>query len=176
MSSYHRDTAGHLHDVRYNNDTERLEPVAGFDWESVCNNIDGESISEDRVEFADMVASFSLLLQWACKGASLANVGARVSSLLCLLDPVNAPHGRNTLVAIAKEAGCTKALLSRELMKLRDEVGIHLTLGKLGSARASYRKAQIESIEAGKHSCHVRKDLNPERQHQKEKRREASGS
>jgi hypothetical protein len=71
-----------IHEVAIDRDG-KLERIAQFDWESVRHNVDGESIDEGTVTFSDMTASFSLLLQWACKSNSLTNVGARVASLLC---------------------------------------------------------------------------------------------
>jgi hypothetical protein len=146
-----------IHPVALNKDG-KLERTAQFDWGSVRHNVDGEGIDEDTVTWSDMTASFSLLLQWACRSNSLTNVGARVASLLAFLDPVNAPHKRNTLSAIAKEAGCTKALLSRELLELRDQCGIHLTVGKRSFSRESCRTAQFAAVKAGVHSGISRRD------------------
>jgi hypothetical protein len=136
--------------------------VANFDWESVRHDLDGESIEDSTVTMSDAGAAVALILGWACKSNRLDLVGARVASLLAHLDPTNAPHGRSTLAAIAAEAGCSKALLSRELLELRDQCGIHLTLGKRSFSRESCRTAQNYAVKAQVHAGQVRKDANPD--------------
>lgn len=146
-----------IHEVGLDKDG-RLERIGQFDYDEVERNLGNEPEPEPGVPMHDAAACLALILQWACKSNSLTNVGARVASLLAYLDPVNAPHDRNTLSAIAEEAGCTKALLSRELLELRDQCGIHLTIGKRSFSRQSCRTAQLAAVEAGVHSGTVRKD------------------
>jgi hypothetical protein len=147
----------HLHEVGVTSDGH-LERICQPDWESIYDSCDGEPIEDSTVTMSDAGAAVALILGWACKSNSLTNVGARVASLLAFLDPVNSPHGRNNLVVIAREAGCTKALLSRELLELRDQCGIHLTLGKRSFSRESCKTAQNYAVKAGVHSGQVRRD------------------
>jgi hypothetical protein len=146
-----------VHEVGHDKDG-RIERIAHPDWESIYHDLDGEGIEDSTVTMSDVGAVLSLILQWACRSNSLTNVGARIASLLAFLDPVNAPHKRNTLAAIAKEAGCTKALLSRELLELRDQTGVRLTLGKRSFSRQSCRTAQNYAVKAQVHSSASRRD------------------
>jgi len=107
------------------------------------------------------------------RDSGLKIVGAKVASLLCYLDPTNAPHGRTTLDTIAKQAGCTRALLSKRLLELRDQVGIHISMGKGARTRDRYRKAQEFAVAAGCHSSNTRKDKNEERRAKLSNRKEA---
>jgi len=134
----------------------RLERIGQPDWESIYHNCDGESIEEDTVSFSDMGAVFSLILEWVLGGDNLTLAGARAASLAVYLDPVfNCKFG-STLAEIAREAGCTRAALSKALVDFRDAVGIHLTAGKLNGTRSTYRAAQIDAIERGTHSSFKR--------------------
>jgi hypothetical protein len=154
----HHDTCGdHIRAIGVNSDGH-LERIGNPDWESIYYNCDGESTEEDTVSFSDMGAALAIILQWICSSKDLRLAGARAASLLCFLDPVNAPHGRDSLTKIASEADCTKAALSAALLDLRDQTGCALSMGKLASTRERYAQAQKAAVQAGCHSRSTRKD------------------
>ncbi len=147
----HRDPAGdHLHEVAFQDGG--FERVGHPDWEEISRRVDGEEPADTTVTMSDVGACFALILQWALGADTLTLAGARIASLGVYLDPVhNARFGSN-LAEIAREAGCTRAALSKALMDFRDDCGIQLSGGKRSEARASYRQTQIEALEAGRHS------------------------
>jgi hypothetical protein len=155
----HHDTCGdHLHEISYSRDNEQFERIAHFDFDQIDRNLGYEPEPEKAVEMSDVAAALAIILQWICGTPNLTNAGARAASLLAFLDPTNAPHGRETMADIAVEAGCTRAYLSKALLDLRDQTGIALTMGKLGSTRQTYAKAQKAAFNAGCHSGATRKD------------------
>jgi len=147
-----------VHPVAFNRESGHVERVGRFDFDEVDRNLGNEPEEEPGISFSDASAAISLILQWACETPDLKLVGARTASLLAYLDSTNAPHERTTLEAIAKEAGCTRALLSKRLLELRDQAGVHLTMGKRAYTRDRYKKAQDFAVAAGVHSSVSRKD------------------
>jgi hypothetical protein len=165
----HETPGDHLHEISYSHDNEQFERIDHFDFDQIDRNLGYEPEPEKAVAMSDVAAALAIILQWICSSPDISKVGARAASLLCYLDPTNAPHGRNTLQVIAEEAGCTRALLSRELMELRDDVGITLTLGKRSFSRESCSKAQNAAVAAGVHSSDTWKDANPNSNYRKYK-------
>ena len=129
-----------------------------FSFDEVDRNLGNEPEAEPGVAMPDVAACFSLILEWILKADTLQTAGARAASLAVYLNPVdNAKFGSN-LAEIAENAGCTRALLSRALLSLRDQAGIYISGGKRSFARDSYRKAQLAAVKAGVHSSARRKD------------------
>ena len=153
------DFGDHLHAVAI--EDGRAVRSYDFDYDEIDRNLGNEPEPEPGIPMHDVAAILSLLLQWACSSDSLTLVGARTASLLAFLNVVDAPHNRRTLAEIAREAGCTRQALSKALLELRDECGIHLTIGKRSYARESFKKAQLAAVEAGVHASVTRRDLNP---------------
>ena len=154
---YNRHSDG-IHQTAINSDSGQLEGVVGFDFDEIDRNLGHDPEAEARVEMADVSAALAIILQWICGTPDIRNVGARAASLLAYLDPSNAPYDRVSLAIIADEAGCTRASLSKELLDLRDQVGVTLIMGKLGSSREAYSKAQNTAFKSGRHTAFKRKD------------------
>src|SRR5207248_1949256 len=95
----------HIHSVGYG-DSGTLEPITDFDYDAVDRALGFEPEPETPVEFADMTAAFSLVLQWIATPTEVRHVGARALTLLYFLDPSNSRFG--SLEEIAKNAGCTR--------------------------------------------------------------------
>lgn len=152
MSDYQR--GDHLHPLAKNSDN-RLERIENFDYSEV-DRLLGVADTDDRVTFADASAALALILGWACGAtrskaheSSIISAGARIHSLLFLIDPTNARY--RSLADIANAAGMTRAACSKALVLLRDQLGDVLPIrGML--ARESYRKAQHAAVAAGVHS------------------------
>jgi hypothetical protein len=160
-SSFEERYSDHLHEIVYNNDSEKLERVGQFDFESVYYNVDGEGLKDDPVSFSDMSAAFSLILSWACgrtgkheQAPSIIGAGWRVHALLYLLDNGNARYG--SLQEIADAAGVTRAAVSKALADLRGELGGILPF-KRGYSSEVYSRAQHAAVAAGCHASQVRK-------------------
>lgn len=158
-----QDLSDHLHDSVFvsgdfeSGDPGHFERIADFDWESVCHNVDGESIEDSKVSFSDMSAVLSLIIGWALGGETLLLAGARLASLGVFLDPIhNAKFGKN-LSEIAREAGCTRQALSKSLVGFRDACGIVISGGKLHGSRAKFSRIQRDLIADGKHASDTRK-------------------
>jgi hypothetical protein len=156
----HRDSAAsHLHSVAF--EDNHLVRTTGFDYESVSRNLDGEEPPERMISMADASAAISILLGAICDRrktghpVNLASVGARAESLLWILD--NNQSRYDSLADIARTANMTRAGLSKWLLKLKDEVGLFLSAGKMGGSRQTYAKAQRAAIAAGCHSSNRRR-------------------
>jgi hypothetical protein len=156
----HRDSAAsHLHSLAF--EDHHLVRTTNFDWESVSRNLDGEETKEDMISIADASAAISILLGAICDSrkthhpVNLASVGAKAESLRWILDS-NQSRYKN-LASIANEAGMSRAGLSKWLLKLKDEVGLFLSAGKLGGSRQTYARAQKAALAAGCHSSHRRR-------------------
>ncbi len=154
---YNRHSDG-IHQTAISSDSGQLEGVTDFDFDEIDRNLGHDPKTETPVEMADVSAALAIILQWICGTPDLRNAGARAASLLAYLDPSNAPFDRVNLAIIAEEAGCTRASLSKELLDLRDQVGVTLIMGKLGSSREAYAKAQEAAFKSGRHTAFVRKD------------------
>ena len=164
-ASHHRDSIDHLHSYG-RNDANKLEPSAGFDFEEVFRDLDGEEPAETTVSMADASAAISILLGWICgtmhdKPLNITSVGAKAESLLLLLDSNQSKY--ESLADIAAAAGITRQTLSKSLLSLKDQTGLALSIGKLAGTRQTYRATQIKSLEAGTHSSTTRKDLKSKR-------------
>jgi len=107
---------------------------------------------------ADASAALSIVIQWVCSGhrASAAGIAGRALALLYFLDPVNSSF--DSLEDIASHVGCTKQLLSKDLMSLRRQTGLAISGGKSLAARDNYSRAQHAAVAAGTHSKFIRKD------------------
>jgi hypothetical protein len=145
----------HIHAIGYG-DNDTLEPITRFDYDAVNRALGNEPDPEKPVEFSDMAAAFSLILQWVTTPQQARHIGGRALALLFYLDPTSSRFG--SLAEIATASGCTKQALSKSLMELRDSAGISLTCGKRSTSRETYREAQLAAFRAGEHSAHARKD------------------
>jgi hypothetical protein len=157
-TSLHLDTAGnHIHSIA--SEDLQLVRTESFDFHSVYRNVDGEEEPEDTmVSMADLSGVFSLIMEAILKADNLTMAGAHAAALGVFLDPVHNDRFGSNLAEIAREAGCTRAALSKFLMDFRRAVGIHLTAGKRSGASESYRQAQRDCIAAKTHSSFTRKD------------------
>jgi hypothetical protein len=141
--------------------------VTDFNYDEVDQSLGWAEDIEKPVEFADMTAAFSLLLSWMCGRSNtkdhqynpVAAAGRRAFSLLYLIDPTNCRY--DSLDEIAKASGATRAIVSRDLMKLRTELGGILPMKGSGS-KENYRKAQLAAVAAGCHSRDRRHDRRSE--------------
>jgi biotin operon repressor len=141
----------HVHLVGRNSDG-CLEAISTFDYAAVDENLGlFEADPEQQISFADAAACWSLLLEWIVAGrrSSLAMAGARAHALMHFLNSDNCRF--KSLQAIADEAGCTRAALSKFLLELRDQLQIGFDFKRLG-ARDNYREGQIRALEEGRHS------------------------
>jgi hypothetical protein len=106
------------------------------------------SISIDRV-----TTTFTQILGWMLSSRDLTFAGAKCASLATLLDPTSS--GYRNLSEVARAANCSRATLSKALMCLRDDFGVELTAGKLGSSREAYHRAQLAAVQRGTHASNV---------------------
>jgi hypothetical protein len=134
-----------------------VEQTSEFAYDEVDRNVFGIEDEEDSVSYADMAAALALVLNWCCSSPNLTHVGARAAALLCLLDPTNSPHGRDSLANIAREANLTRAAISKWIVQFREEADISLTVGKLNSTRKTFRDAQLVAYANGRGAGDVRK-------------------
>jgi biotin operon repressor len=139
--------------------------ITDFDFDSVDQSLGWAEDNEDKVDWKDMSACFSLLLSWMCgradsklpKAPSITGAGWRAHALLYLLDNQNARY--RSLQEIADAGGVSRAMVSRSLVELREELGgIEFMPMKRSGSKESYQKAQRASIAAGVHSRYCRKD------------------
>ncbi len=133
--------------------------VTDFDFDEIDRNL-GFSEPDDQTEhdisMSDVGAAFSLILGWICASDTLTGAGARAAALLTYLDPVNSRF--ESLADIARDAGLTRATLSKALLELRDQAGVNLSMGKLAGTRSTYSTAQREAVSKGTHCSATRKD------------------
>jgi hypothetical protein len=140
--------------------------VSDFDYDSIDESLGWEEDSEKPVEFADMTAAFSLLLSWMCgredshrglSKPSITGAGWRAHALLYLLDNQNARY--RSLQEIATAGGVSKAMVSRALVDLREELGgIEFMPLKRSGSKESFSRAQKAAVAAGCHSRNTRHD------------------
>jgi hypothetical protein len=159
---HHYDNGDHIHDTSI--EEGHLIRTCGFDYDEVERQLGNEPEQDSTVTMSDMSAAFSLVLEWILGADTLAMCGARAAALGCYLNPTHNNRFGSHLAAIADQAGCTRAALSKALITFRDSVGIHLSAGKLSGTRSTYREAQIKSLENGTHTSLVRKDLRSKRE------------
>jgi leucine-zipper of insertion element IS481 len=133
-----------------------IEPSVGFDYDEIDRNVFDVEDEEETVSFSDMAAALALIVGFACASPDLKLVGARIAAIGVLLDPINMPHNRRTLADIAREAGLSRACVSKWMIDFRDQIGTSLTVGKRSSARAADRAGQVAAIERGTHVSFVR--------------------
>jgi biotin operon repressor len=163
MSDYQR--GDHVHEIaisyrddEYGKQRIEFEPVDHFPYSQIDENLGlFEADPDQQISFADAAACWSLLLEWIVAGpkSSLAMAGARSHALRHFLDSDNCRF--KSLQAIADEAGCTRAALSKFLLELRDQLQIGFEFKRVG-ARNNYREGQIRALERGTHSSTHRKD------------------
>jgi biotin operon repressor len=161
MAFYPDRDSDHLHSIGRGADGS-FERTADFCYDEIDRNLGWAEDMPDTVTFSDMSAAFSMILGYLCQDnhcpnrpANLAHVGARAESLLFLLDSNQSRY--KSLADIGRAAGLTRAAISKALIELKDQVGLMLSAGKGHFTRATYRQAQIEALEAGRHSSQVRK-------------------
>ena len=154
---YRDDQPGdHLHQAGRNSDG-RLELTENFDFAAV-DRLLGNHEPEDSVSWSDMVAAFCLVLEWltgSTDNTTFAMSGARCHSLIYFLNPTGCRF--DSLEEIAMEAGCTRAALSKSLLQVRDQLGMHWTMGKRSFVRESCRRGQLASVDLGTHASCQRK-------------------
>jgi len=129
-------------------------PTAGFDYDALDQSLGWSEpeLPEREASTADFSSALIKVLYWISSTPNIKWAGARACALLAYLDGVNAPHGRDTLARIAREAGLTRAALSKSLVALRDELGMQLWCGKRAGSREVFRQAQHESVRRNTHS------------------------
>jgi hypothetical protein len=141
-----------------------FDKIEHFDYDEIDRRLGFEPASEERtVTFSDMTALFCLILEFVLGGESLTLAGARAAALAVYLNPVHNNRFGNNLSEIAREAGCTRACLSKALLNFRDSCGVHISAGKPASARDTYRRVQKYAVAAGVHSGFTRKDAKASR-------------
>jgi hypothetical protein len=138
-------------------DGNERTPTVGFDYGEVDRNLFGNEEPRRPSSVLEMSAALCLILEWICASPDLKHCAGRAAALMCMIDPVNSPHNRRDLTAIARECGVTKQAVSKWLADLGDQTGVSLTVGKRSSMREKYRAAQIAALEKGTHSSFVRK-------------------
>ena len=139
---------------------DHLVGVCQPDWESIYHNVDGEAIEEDQLSYSDASAAISILVGWMCHSsrqepADPRTVAAKCEAVLFWLDPNQSKY--RSLSEIGCATGLTRAAISKQLLGLKDQLGSAVSVGKLGSTRSVYRKAQLDCLERGNHSSQVRK-------------------
>jgi len=155
----HRESHGsHLHSLAF--EDGHLCRTTGFDYESIDRNIDDIEPAEDMISMADASAAVSIILGEICghrktaHAVNLAFVGAKAEALLFLLDSNQSRY--KSLADIAREADCSRANLSKWLLRLKDEVNVLLSAGKSDGSREVFSKAQRAALSAGVHSSQRR--------------------
>jgi biotin operon repressor len=152
----------HLHALAYGAD-HRLEQITDFDFDEIDRNLSGEETEDEQVAWGDMAAAFALVLQHICGDrigvTDVRIVAGRALSLLLWLAPDQCDY--DSMADIAKACGCTRAALSKSLIRLRDDTGCFLSAGKGFHTRAQYSEAQRRAVEAGTHSSQSRADRKP---------------
>jgi hypothetical protein len=139
----HRDfqAGDHLHPLAFSSSNGRLEPVTDFDYDQIDKNL-GHEPEEAGVRLADMSAVLMLLLQWITgKGSNLVHAGARAEALLYWLNQGESRF--KTYSDIAKEAGLTRAAISKMMLGLRDQIGCCMPVSKMQSSRDTYRSRSL---------------------------------
>jgi len=131
----HVDLSDHVHQLATEDD--QIVGVCDFDYSEVDRGLGWAKDSEGMVSMSDCAAALSLVIEHCLQAQSLTLAGAEPAALAVFLNPVhNCKFGR-TLSEIAKEAGCTRAALSKSLINFRDAAGVHLSMGKLSGSRRS---------------------------------------
>ena len=136
----------------------RLVQTVDFDFDEVDRNMSGEEPEDEQVAWGDMVASFALLLQWMCgnRTPDVRIIAGRALSLLLWLQPDQCEY--DSMAEIAKACECTRAALSASLLRLKDDTGCFLSVGKGFHARAKFSEAQHRAVSSGTHSSQTRTD------------------
>jgi hypothetical protein len=163
-NSFHEDIGDGLHDVAWNADSEAFEGVTLPSWEEIYYNVDGEELLETMVSFSDMSAALSIISGWLCQSqrnepAKINIVGAKAEMLLWWMCPTQSRY--KSMADIARAAGVSRALLSKYIVALRNELKLSLSAGKSQGARETYRRAQHAAVAAGVHSSQVRRKRGP---------------
>ena len=100
-----------------------------------------------------VVAAFVAILEWIESARNFSDAGARASALRVFLDPVQSRY--RTLAQIARNAGVSRAVVSRWLLELRDTYDVQLCL-RSSATRLHCRQAQLASLKAGRHVSQTR--------------------
>jgi len=159
MASRDSQIGDHVHDLAYTQDG-KLEPISMFDFNEIDRNLGllEPDQPEEMISFSDAAACWALLIEWITGSHQESNTfnmaGARAHSLMYWLGSSQCHFG--SLEAIAVKAGCSKAALSKSLLKLRDQLSIGFQFKKMGSRQAN-RESQIRALEQGKHSSQIKR-------------------
>jgi len=130
-------------------------PITYFPFDA----LDPQPENPDTISIDQAASAFSEVLSWILASQSFEYAGAKAAALSVLLDPT----GRyRSLGAVAREANCSRALLSKAILELRDRFGIKQNFrGNL--LRSNCRQAQAEALKTGRHCSFHRSDLRKNR-------------
>src|SRR5262249_1136828 len=144
----YRDRSDGLH-PHASEDGSRV-PFTNFDF----SVLDPQPETGDTVPIDQATGAFSEILAWALASDSLEHAAAKIAALSVLLDPTGKFR---SLGAVAREANCSRALLSKALLELRDRFKLGQNFrGNL--LRDHCRQAQRDLLAAGRHSSQTRKN------------------
>jgi hypothetical protein len=149
-----------VHEVCWDSDSESFEGVTQPDFESIYRACDGEEPAETMVSFSDMSAALAIILGWLCKSqrdepAKINIVGAKAEMLLWWMDPTQSRY--DSMSDISRAAGVTRALLSKYIVALRNELQLYMSAGKSQGSREVYSRAQHAAVAAGCHASQVQR-------------------
>jgi hypothetical protein len=161
------DRGDHLHGPVAVGSSGKLEPTTDFPYDAVDRSCFGIEASDEKVSFADLSASLSIILGWiggrqystqSNNDAYIRSVAARALGLLFLMDANNSRF--ESMADVARATGLTRAAISKMMLNLRDQLGVVLNFsGKRAGSREIFRQAQLSSLANGSHSSQTRKDI-----------------
>lgn len=153
------DKSDHIHSLAIDSEG-RLERSCSPDamYDEVDRNVFGVEPVEETVEWQDMAASFSMVIDWCTQTKDIKITAGRVHSLALLLWPESAQFA--SLADIARHCSCTRAALSKSLLEFKDSCGFFQSIGKRHFTRDTFAAAQNRAVENGTQSsqCRVRPD------------------
>jgi hypothetical protein len=119
-------------------------PIANFPY----NSLDPETTAPNTVSIDAPASAFAEVLSWILASDNLEFASAKAAALSTLLNPT----GRyRSLAAVARASGCTRSLLSKALLDLRDRFNIKQNFrGNL--IRGNCSKAQHALVDEGRHA------------------------
>jgi hypothetical protein len=138
-----QDFSDHIHEVGLEAGVG-LVPVTNFNYDI----FDVPSENPDSISIDQATSAFSEILSWILASDSFEHAGAKAAALSVLLDPTGKFR---SLGAVARVAGCSRALLSKALLELRDRFKLGQNFrGTL--IRQNCAGAQRRLVEAGNHA------------------------
>jgi hypothetical protein len=139
----------HVHPIASENG--EFVPRVDFDYSAL-----DPQAPEPLIPLSQATSGVTRILDWATELRDLKTNGARIAALSLLLGS-NSQY--RSLAQIARDAGVSRAIISRWLMQLRDSVGLKMTL-RGTEVREHCRQAQNALVAAGQHAS-VRTRGNP---------------